>query len=500
MIMGMLCSRKKASSHSTLSRSKWLVGSSSNKTFGSFSRTLPSPIRIFQPPEKLATRSSASSSLKPIRSMVFLTLLSNTYTSLSSACCCRSCIRSRISCICSGLASDMVSSRRSASLRSSTIWFSAAKTLMNSSLRVRSLTSSSTNSCRSMAVRRSPDDLTTSPVVGSSSPDMMRSCVVFPAPFFPTRPMRSPDWTPHVTSLRTSWFRKVIPTSSMRSETYPGWAPSMTRIRGGGRSLRILSSSVSLAGFSTTGSAGAATASPSKPSPSPSPPAAAAAFFSAFFFALAAIFSSFFFRALSSFFESLGLSSSSAEEAGAAASSISSSRALASIFSFLLMGLAAAGAGAPAFSSAAASLASAAAAAAASFFFCFSSAFNSFLDMGASSASRASRASSAAALAFPFFFLAKRTRTLSIVSPLSLGRIVGSGSSSRSDADRSAIWICCGAVARKLWLLRGTKASDTTQNNAAEKICLPENLMLLSGRSGACYFCCFYPRSVLFSY
>mmetsp|Transcript_13940 Transcript_13940/g.20403 ORF Transcript_13940/g.20403 Transcript_13940/m.20403 type:complete len:201 (-) Transcript_13940:76-678(-) len=134
---------------------------------------------------------------------------------------------------------------------------------MNSSINVWSGTSSSTNSCRSMATLKSFLLLTTSPVVGSISPDMMRNCVVFPAPLCPTRPMRSPVCTPHVTSFNTSWSRNVIPMFSRRREEKLGWADSMTRMRGGGRSFRMRSSSVIL--FFCAG--GAWTASPWTASP-----------------------------------------------------------------------------------------------------------------------------------------------------------------------------------------------------------------------------------------
>jgi len=45
---------------------------------------------------------------------------------------------------------------------------------------------------------------TISPESGSISPVMSFSCVVFPAPFQPTRPTRSPFFTSQETSLRTS--------------------------------------------------------------------------------------------------------------------------------------------------------------------------------------------------------------------------------------------------------------------------------------------------------
>ena len=45
---------------------------------------------------------------------------------------------------------------------------------------------------------------TTAPLLGSSSPAMIRICVDLPAPLTPTRPMRSPVFTSQVTSRSTS--------------------------------------------------------------------------------------------------------------------------------------------------------------------------------------------------------------------------------------------------------------------------------------------------------
>mmetsp|Transcript_29969 Transcript_29969/g.44255 ORF Transcript_29969/g.44255 Transcript_29969/m.44255 type:complete len:246 (-) Transcript_29969:121-858(-) len=191
---------------------------------------------------------------------------------------------------------------------------------MNSSFRVRSNTNSSTNSCRNMATRKSWEDFTTSPVVGCNSPAMIRSCVVFPAPFCPTNPIRSPVWTPQVTSFNTSCSRKTIPTCSNRKLLYPGCADSITRMRGGGRSFRIFSSNVfgaaspSVSGvasgifFLSIAACAASTSSASKDISSGSCPISSAlAFFLASFLAsFAANFSSFFLRALSSFLDNLG--------------------------------------------------------------------------------------------------------------------------------------------------------------------------------------------------
>ena len=50
----------KSSSHSIASKSKWLVGSSSNNTSGSATSARPSATRLRQPPERVETSASAS--------------------------------------------------------------------------------------------------------------------------------------------------------------------------------------------------------------------------------------------------------------------------------------------------------------------------------------------------------------------------------------------------------------------------------------------------------
>mmetsp|Transcript_1333 Transcript_1333/g.3653 ORF Transcript_1333/g.3653 Transcript_1333/m.3653 type:complete len:258 (-) Transcript_1333:36-809(-) len=57
-----------------------------------------------------------------------------------------------------------------------------------------------------------------SPWSSSTSPASMRSCVVFPQPFFPTRPTRSPVFTPQVTDLSTCLPPNDTPTSSNRTD------------------------------------------------------------------------------------------------------------------------------------------------------------------------------------------------------------------------------------------------------------------------------------------
>mmetsp|Transcript_2736 Transcript_2736/g.8307 ORF Transcript_2736/g.8307 Transcript_2736/m.8307 type:complete len:231 (+) Transcript_2736:691-1383(+) len=83
--------------------------------------------------------------------------------------------------------------------------------------------SSSTNSCLRNEHRSRFEDLITSPFEGSSWPAIIFSWVVFPQPFCPTRPTRSPVFTSQVTLLRTSAFLKVWPTSSSR--TYTNFSP-----------------------------------------------------------------------------------------------------------------------------------------------------------------------------------------------------------------------------------------------------------------------------------
>mmetsp|Transcript_17506 Transcript_17506/g.44056 ORF Transcript_17506/g.44056 Transcript_17506/m.44056 type:complete len:219 (-) Transcript_17506:102-758(-) len=218
MTMGIFWLMRNCSIHSMLSRSRWLVGSSNRRRLGSVSRILPRPIRIFHPPLKDATRLSPSSTEKPMRSMIFSTLLASWATPIESACFWRSAMRSSASCILSG-SSLTSSSTLSKPSSSSKTFISSAKTLMSSSFRVRDSTSSSTNSCLRNEMRRSAALLMTSPDVGSSSPYMTRSCVVFPPPFAPTSPTRSPVCTPQEQSVHTCWFLKMTLTLSRRTDT-----------------------------------------------------------------------------------------------------------------------------------------------------------------------------------------------------------------------------------------------------------------------------------------
>mmetsp|Transcript_56082 Transcript_56082/g.131431 ORF Transcript_56082/g.131431 Transcript_56082/m.131431 type:complete len:219 (-) Transcript_56082:203-859(-) len=218
MTMGIFWFWRKSSIHSMLSRSKWFVGSSRRRMLGSVRRILPRPILIFQPPLKEATRASASSDWKPIRSIIFSTLESSRLMPFCSTMFWSSAIRSSASCIALGSSVHLAStsSMPSSSLRISA---SSVKTLIISSLSVRDGTSSSTNSWRRNAILRSSADLMMSPLSGSSSPYKILSWVVLPPPLAPTNPTRSPDWTPQVASVSTSWFLKVIAIFSIRKDT-----------------------------------------------------------------------------------------------------------------------------------------------------------------------------------------------------------------------------------------------------------------------------------------
>mmetsp|Transcript_6374 Transcript_6374/g.13356 ORF Transcript_6374/g.13356 Transcript_6374/m.13356 type:complete len:290 (+) Transcript_6374:1484-2353(+) len=227
-----------------------------------------------------------------------------------------------MACIASGSSNDPAPSRSvSVFLRSANILFSSSNTLRNSSTRLLVRTSSSANSWRSIATRRSFVLLRTSPTVGSSSPARMRTWVVFPPPLGPTRPMRSPVVTPQETDLMTSWFLKVTPTFSRARETKPGWTPSMMRTRGGGRSFRILSSKV-IFFFSSSGAS--PTAAGCAPSSAASTSSSAEVpfflfFLSALAFAFFASFSSFFSSAFCSFLLSGASASANISAAGCCA-------------------------------------------------------------------------------------------------------------------------------------------------------------------------------------
>mmetsp|Transcript_8755 Transcript_8755/g.33024 ORF Transcript_8755/g.33024 Transcript_8755/m.33024 type:complete len:200 (-) Transcript_8755:692-1291(-) len=195
--------RRKSSNHSTDSMSKWLVGSSRSRRFGSPSKILPSPMRIFQPPLKLFTSAPPSALVKPTVLRILSTFASRASMLSWRARSLRSSRRSRTSCIFSG-SSTTVSSSFSQASSSSWTRSSFSKTDMNSILRVLSSTRSSMNSCLRKATRRSLLLFVTSPVVGTMSPFRIFSCVVFPPPFGPTRPTRSPVFTSQVASLMTS--------------------------------------------------------------------------------------------------------------------------------------------------------------------------------------------------------------------------------------------------------------------------------------------------------
>ena len=66
------------------------------------------------------------------------------------------------------------------------------------------------NSCVRYAMRMLSLALMTLPASGCKAPVMICSCVVFPAPFTPTRPTFSPFLTSQETSFRTCWFLNVI--------------------------------------------------------------------------------------------------------------------------------------------------------------------------------------------------------------------------------------------------------------------------------------------------
>ena len=77
----------------------------------------------------------------------------------------------------------------------------------------------------------SADDLTISPPSSSSSPARTRSCVVLPAPLFPTRPTRCPVCTSQLASVSTSWLRNRSWPPLILRYANPGSAPSNRSMR-----------------------------------------------------------------------------------------------------------------------------------------------------------------------------------------------------------------------------------------------------------------------------
>mmetsp|Transcript_23420 Transcript_23420/g.69517 ORF Transcript_23420/g.69517 Transcript_23420/m.69517 type:complete len:235 (-) Transcript_23420:233-937(-) len=195
-----------SSSTSLAAMSRWLVGSSSSSTCGSCSSALPSPIRIFHPPEKAVTGSSASDGENPIALIILSARFSMAPASDASSCACSSAIVSSAPCIASA-SSPAAASAASASSYRARSESTSEKTESISSRSERSSRSSSRNSCRRKATLMSADDLTISPPSSSSSPARTRSCVVLPAPLFPTRPTRCPVCTSQLASVSTSWLR-----------------------------------------------------------------------------------------------------------------------------------------------------------------------------------------------------------------------------------------------------------------------------------------------------
>mmetsp|Transcript_41864 Transcript_41864/g.77507 ORF Transcript_41864/g.77507 Transcript_41864/m.77507 type:complete len:214 (-) Transcript_41864:150-791(-) len=213
MTMGMFCCTKNFSSHSTDSRSRWLVGSSSNKMLGSCSKILPKPMRIFQPPLKEATEKSASCLVKPMASSTLSTFPVCEYASSVLAFSCSPSISSSTACMSSAWSGPVkVANFASESASFCNVSKPSLNTLVSSSRSVRLSTSSSVNSCRSSATRRSTELFTRSPVVCSKSPAKILIMVVFPHPLGPTSPTRSPVFTSQVASDKTSWFLNTTPT------------------------------------------------------------------------------------------------------------------------------------------------------------------------------------------------------------------------------------------------------------------------------------------------
>mmetsp|Transcript_9825 Transcript_9825/g.17114 ORF Transcript_9825/g.17114 Transcript_9825/m.17114 type:complete len:205 (+) Transcript_9825:2653-3267(+) len=161
-------------------------------------------MRICQPPEKELTRRSPSSSVKPSCGIMRWMRLSISWILIPSASRWSTSI-SWMSLSSSAILAFAICSSTSA--MASWTCRARAKACQNSSLTVRR--GSTSNSCVRYEMRYL-SGMYNVPLVGSSIPRMIFSCVVFPAPLAPTRPTRSPGLTSQVTSFRTSSLGNIL--------------------------------------------------------------------------------------------------------------------------------------------------------------------------------------------------------------------------------------------------------------------------------------------------
>mmetsp|Transcript_15550 Transcript_15550/g.32924 ORF Transcript_15550/g.32924 Transcript_15550/m.32924 type:complete len:325 (+) Transcript_15550:1335-2309(+) len=287
--MGKVCFFRKPSSHSTLSKSKWFVGSSSSKTSGPVMKILERPMRTFHPPEKTPTGCSKSSLRNPTWPQILSKRSSRSQMRKFSACSCRVVrrwMRSETSC------AESTSSPPSScfSISSSLSWtscnscitaFSLGTAASSSSFNVFSGSNSSTKDCESVDILIFGELRRISPSSWLSSSVRMRNCVVFPQPLAPTSASLTPVFTVQEASckmvrppsLTAAPLRPMntLPVSSPFSRTTSSSSSSpRRRVLLMGASSFSSSSSESLSSSSSArASTSSASASPSSASASP---------------------------------------------------------------------------------------------------------------------------------------------------------------------------------------------------------------------------------------
>ena len=174
------------SSHTTDSRSRWLVGSSSSRQSGLASSSFASATRIIQPPDSSSTRLPRSCSRNPSPAQIFDASASSEYPPSCSnrAWRCPNSFRSR-----SRSSGSVVSSRSRCSTSSrcpaSVMATPAESTSFNTVLpRSASVSCGRYPTTASLGTEISPPS-------GCCSPAIISTSVVFPAPFGPTKATRS---------------------------------------------------------------------------------------------------------------------------------------------------------------------------------------------------------------------------------------------------------------------------------------------------------------------
>ena len=176
--------RRYPSSHSVACRSRWFVGSSSSRMSVSSRMSRPRFTRVFSPPDKHAN-SRCRISLGMLRPLATLfTAVSVSQPPSPSNLAFSSPYRRSVSAPLSPC-----SIRRASASISSFIRNIRAKAVCKTSSTV--YPSGYTGICEISPTRR-PAAICTSPSSGSSSPVSIRNTVVFPAPFRPSSPTRSP--------------------------------------------------------------------------------------------------------------------------------------------------------------------------------------------------------------------------------------------------------------------------------------------------------------------